>query len=446
MMIRRLNLGAELIIIGLLLTLYGITQLQSLLLLVVLIGIMVAVLLPFSRSLQLAVFLVPCLDIFTGTTLLPISLATVIYLAIFGRYLLSQLLHTTYYVPGILITAIFIIYEFHHALMLPTLISTQSFRWMLMFLFVSFLLFDRNKYIEFSGLRLAFFIGLLFSTVYGGLVAIFGREVIVGGHGLARFSGGAGDPNSFGLMCLLLVFFYLPKIPRQKITFQHLTIVAVLLSIGSLTVSRSYFLVSFGSLGLYSIFYFRASISDLFYRFLIVFTFTSLALLVLQSTGMLDNVEFGILKRFSGDNLSEMTGARSDILTFYIDTYFAQSTYWVLFGAGINGYFTYYNDIFMLKSLFPQPVGPHNTFVEILVSFGMFGSWIIFIYIYLAFAAERIRVKSKKTYWMAYLPFIVFFLYSLSLQNLGKYSSYLILLMIIYSVYEDEDEDEEEEE
>lgn len=438
MIIRRLNCGVDLIIIGLLLSLYGITGQQSLLLLIVFIGILVAFLLPFSRSLQLAIFLIPCLGIFAGTSLLPISLATIIYLAIFGRYLVFQLLQTTYYVPGIIITTVFVIYEFHHALMFPSLVSLQSFRWMLMFLFVSLLLFDRNKYIAFNGLRLAFFIGLLFSTVYGGLVSVFGREIIVGGHGVARFSGGAGDPNSFGLMCLLLVFFYLPKIPRKKITTQQIAIVILLLSIGSLTVSRSYFLVSLGSIGLYSIFYFREAINELFSRFFIGITFISLILLVMQFSGMLDNVEFGILKRFQGDNLSEMTGARSDILAFYINTYISQPIYWVLFGAGINGYFTYYNDIFMLESLFPQPVGPHNTFVEILVSFGMLGAGIVFLYVYLAFLAERIRVKPKKVYLMAYISCIVFFLYSLSLQNLGKYSSYLLVLMMVYSIYEEE--------
>lgn len=92
----------------------------------------------------------------------------------------------------------------------------------------------------------------------------------------------------------------------------------------------------------------------------------------------------------------------------------------------------------MANSLFPERVGPHNTLVEMLVSFGMLGAWLVFIYIYLAFAAERTRLNSKKIDWIAYIPLIIFFLYSLSLQNLGKYSSYLILLMIVYSVYEEE--------
>lgn len=442
MMISRLNSGVELIIIGLLIALYAITQLQPLLLFVVVVGALVAFFLPFGRSLQLAVFLVPCLDVFAGTTLLPISLATVVYLVIFGRYLALQLIHTTYYVPGVLITIVFIVYEFHHALMLPSLISTQSFRWMLMFLFISFLLFDKKKYIAFIELRFAFFIGLLVSTAYGGLVLMFAGDTFVGNHAIERFSGGAGDPNNFGLMCLLLVFFYLPKVPRKvprkKITFLYLSIVIILLFIGALTVSRSYFLVAFGSLGLYLVLYFRSSLGELFYRFLIFFTLSSLVLCVLFSIGMLDNVELGILKRFSGDNLSEITGARSDILAIYLDTYFMQPAYWFFFGAGINGYFTHYNDIFMANSLFPDRVGPHNTFVEIFVSFGLLGSWLIFLYIYLVFSAEKIRQSAKKIDWIAYIPLIIFFLYSLSLQNLGKYSSYLILLMVVYRVYEEE--------
>ncbi|MCI2283342.1 hypothetical protein L3081_07930 [Colwellia sp. MSW7] len=437
-MIGRLNVGVELVIIGLLLALYGAMQLQALLLFAVVISVMVACLLPFGRSLQLAVFLVPCLAVFAGTTLLPISLATVIYLVIFGRYLTLQLLHTTYYVPGVIVTIVFIVYEFHHALMLPTLISTQSFRWMLMFLFISFLLFDKKKYITFSQLRLAFFIGLLVSTVYGGLALMFAGDGSVARHAIARFSGGAGDPNNFGLMCLLLVFFYLPNVPRKKISIQTLIIVIALLFIGSLTVSRTYFLVAFGSIGLYMVFYFRASLGELFYRFLIFFTLSLFVLCVLFYIGMLDNLDLGILKRFSGDNLSEMTGARSDILAIYFDTYFMQPAYWLFFGAGINGYFTYYNDIFMANSLFPDRVGPHNTFVEMFVSFGILGAWLIFLYIYLAFSAEKIRQRVKKIDWIAYIPLIIFFLYSLSLQNLGKYSSYLLLLMVVYRVYEEE--------
>jgi len=80
-------------------------------------------------------------------------------------------------------------------------------------------------------------------------------------------------------------------------------------------------------------------------------------------------------------------------------------------------------------------VGPHNTLLEIMISFGLVGFALFATYIYYGFRAERNRVASSYIFRLAWLPIIVFLLYCFSLQNLGKYSSYFILMLIVYNTY-----------
>jgi len=168
---------------------------------------------------------------------------------------------------------------------------------------------------------------------------------------------------------------------------------------------------------------------------LILINVSAIGFLIFSFLGPSTGLELDILKRFSGDNLSQLTGARSDIVQEYIDLFFSLSSIFLLFGAGINGYLGYYNHFFLNRGLFPEVVGPHNTLIEILISFGLIGSLLFISYVYFAFKAEKSRVGSTKVFRIALIPIIVFLLYCFSLQNLGKYGSYFILMLIIYNTY-----------
>jgi len=425
----------EILLSGLMIMAFGITNQQILLLMVVLIGVVVAALLPFNRGLQFLIFLLPCSEVFTRSTYLPVSLATLVFLAVFGRYLITQVSTAHFHKPGLIFTLVLIIFELLHIIYNPVMVSTQTIRWLILFVFVSLLLFDRNKYASFTNVRYALLVGLFVSTFYGLLFKYFQPETIVNGKIISRFAGGAGDPNNYGLFCLLLIFFYLPTLPKMKINKTGYFVILAMLFCGSLTVSRSFFLVTTLSLFMYFVLYFKDAMGSIFFRILAALNILMIITVIFILWGQSIELDLDILKRFDSNNLSELTGSRSDILKEYVAMYFRVPVEYLLFGAGINGYLGYYNFYFLQQGLFDEVVGPHNTFLEIFLSFGLVGAGIIIGFVYSAFKAEQSRVLNYRVYTLAFIPFIVFLLYSLSLQNLGKYSSFFILMMIIYSTY-----------
>ena len=211
-----------------------------------------------------------------------------------------------------------------------------------------------------------------------------------------------------------------------------------MLAFGALTVSRSFFIVATLSLLTYFIFYFRSAIGDMFVRLLLLLNCLLILFCLYWISGASFIGDLDIFVRFSGNNLSDLTGSRSDILQAYLQLFLDLPYNFVLFGAGINGYLTYYNHYFLQAGLFDEVVGPHNTLLEIIISFGLIGFTLFATYIYFGFRAERNRVASNHIFRLAWLPILVFLLYCFSLQNLGKYSSYFILMLIVYNTYRKE--------
>ncbi|WP_448567853.1 O-antigen ligase family protein [Thalassotalea ganghwensis] len=425
----------ELYVIAFLIMLFGATNLPITLLLVLVIGILVAAILPFGRNIQLMVFLIPSVDVFTKTPYVSVSLATLLFLIMFGRYMVLEMPKSQYFRPGLVITLIFIIFELMHIIYNPVMLSSKTLRWLLLFSFFSLIMFDQRQYTSFQNLRAAFLLGLLTSTAYGLLQQHFFPPEYLYLKEFVRFSGGAGDPNSFGLFCLLTIFFFLPNVPRKTIDLQCVVVIIAMLLCGSLTVSRSFFIVAFASLVLYFILYFRAALGELLFRFLLALMAFGTAALVFYGSGQSLTFNLDILSRFSGENLSQLTGARSDIFKEYISQYFKFPMPYILFGVGINGYLGYFNHLFAKQTLFSEIVGPHNTYLEMFISFGLIGAAIILFYIKQSFRAVKVKYQVNTVYRIAFIPLGVFLLYCFSLQNLAKYSSYFILLLIIYSTY-----------
>ena len=172
----------ELLFAGLFILAFAVTNTQLFLLVVVLIGITVAAVFPFGRGIQFLLFLLPCSAVFTQSTYLPISLATLVFLAVFGRYILTQVNNTQYHKSGLIFTFCLIAFELMHIIYNSVMVSTQTIRWLILFVFVALLIFDRNKYIDFTKVRYSLLLGLLFSTGYGLLVKYFHPEVLVNGN------------------------------------------------------------------------------------------------------------------------------------------------------------------------------------------------------------------------------------------------------------------------
>lgn len=432
-LVRLINI--EIGLCALLIVLYGITSSAPLLLLVVLIGVFCAFILPFGRSIQLAFCLLPCTEIFTQSPYISISLLTCIFLAMFGRYLLTHVAEAQYVKHGLLLMLLVLVYELMHVIYNPAMASSVTVRWSIFFIFTSLLLFDKNKYCSFSQLRFALLCGVITSTMFGLMHQYFGTVATHSVKVITRFAGGTGDPNNFGLFCLLLIYFYLPVVPRAPIPKTTFLIVFLMLAFGALTVSRSFFIVATLSLLTYFILYFRSAIGDMFVRFLLLLNSLLILFCLYWISGASFIGDLDIFVRFNGDNLSDLTGSRSDILQAYLQLFLELPYNFVLFGAGINGYLVYYNHYFLQAGLFSEVVGPHNTLLEIMISFGLIGFSLFATYVYFGFRAERNRMASSHIFRLAWLPILVFLLYCFSLQNLGKYSGYFILMAIVYNTY-----------
>ncbi|SEL39206.1 O-Antigen ligase [Colwellia chukchiensis] len=433
------NAHAELVLCALFIALYAFTASAPFLLLIVGLGVIAAMILPFARSLQLVFFLLPCADIFSQSPYISISLLTFILLAIFGRYLLTHVMATQFYQPGLIVMLLVLLYELMHVFYNPVMLASTTIRWAILFLFTSLLLFDRTQYVAFSQLRLVLLWGVIMSAFYGLISAYFAPLASEPVKAITRFSGAAGDPNNFGLLCLLVLYFYLPVIPRAKITKSVRVIMLLMLSFGALTVSRSFFIVATCSLVAYFLLYYRSALGDMLVRMLLALNGLLILFCFYWLSGFSSLGELDILTRFNADNLAQLTGSRSVILQEYSALFLQLSAAFMLFGAGINGYLGYYNHHFLQAGVFSDAVGPHNTFLEILISFGLLGSWLLFSYIYFAFRAQRSRVASAPIFRLAWLPILVFILYCFSLQNLAKYTSYFVLMLIVYNTYRKDD-------
>lgn len=421
--------------VAVLLLLFAVSQLYPILLLILLLSLVVVATAPFGQVIQLSIFLLPCLDVFNGTPYMTMSLATLIYLAIFFRYLITQAPSAKLAPLGFAISLAIAVFELLHFAFNDNMVINQSIRWLLLFLCASFILFDKRNYLNFRDMRFAFLVGFLASTAIGLLTQYFHPVIIYNVHIVQRFAGASGDPNNFGLYALLLIFFYLPNVPRGGVSRKTKLLVLAIVTIGSLTVSRTYFLVLTLSSLFYFVLYFRNAIGAMTFRVVIALNSFVLLLTVWLFSGISLFKDADILKRFSGDNLSDLTGARSDIATQYIIHFFDAPISFILFGAGINGYIGYYNNLFAEKYLFPDVVGPHNTLLEAVLSFGFIGMFLWVAYIVFAFKSAREKMQPTTTFRLAFIPMLIFFLYFFSLQNLGKYSSYFILFMIVFNAY-----------
>ncbi|MDO6425534.1 O-antigen ligase family protein [Thalassotalea sp. 1_MG-2023] len=425
----------ELLFTGGVILAFAVFNVPILLLSVVVLGIASALVLPFNRILSFTIFLLPCFEVFTRTSYLPISLVTLIYIAFFGRYLLTQITQTTFFLPGVMVLLMVVTFELLHVIYNPVMYSAKTLRWVMLFLFVALLIFDKNKYASFYELRRALLYGVIVSATYGLMFHYFHPVDYMNIDKIKRFSGGAGDPNNFGLYCLLTLFFYLPTMPKESISYKGFSIMLVMILLGSLTVSRSFFLISAVSLFLYFVFYFRSSINEVIFRLLLAFNIVAVLVAVAYLSGISMPTNLDIVKRFSSNDLSALTGARSVIFQEYVAVLINLPVIFLIFGAGINGYLGYFNHKFEQLGLFSEVVGPHNTFLELIVSFGLIGCILFFAFLHFAFYAEKIRATPTKVYRLAYLPLIVLAMYSISLQNLGKYGSYFILMLVIYHTY-----------
>nr|WP_225445856.1 O-antigen ligase family protein [Paenibacillus arenosi] len=159
-----------------------------------------------------------------------------------------------------------------------------------------------------------------------------------------------------------------------------------------------------------------------------------------------------IIERMSiGSSLDTMTGSRSFLAEQYW-TVFKDSSWWeLLVGRGIIGYLPQSR-----ISVHGQQMGPHNTYLESLVAWGLVGSVVFVVFVMLLTYVQRVksRVGSESTLslsanirsklsFLAFLPIISTMIFLLSLHSLGMYTTYFYLVLLIMNLYYTEPESTE---
>lgn len=223
-----------------------------------------------------------------------------------------------------------------------------------------------------------------------------------------RFSGLNGDPNYYSINVLLAMSLLFYLITRKSINLiLGIINVSILLFFGAQTNSKSFILVLIGLIlfALYSLIKNKRYILSLLVVFAVAF---SIVMINNSKITIFDN----LINRFSKDtNIDQLTTGRSEIQKMYID-YIGSNPKVLFFGNGFNSNLLNGHEA-------------HNTYLQMIYNFGIFGT-IIFIYL-LLFGFKIFKIEKN---FVNYLPLIVVLASYLGLSVL-KYFDFPIHIFIV---------------
>ncbi|ANQ15912.1 O-antigen ligase family protein [Vibrio natriegens] len=378
-----------------------------------------------ENNLILCIFLIPSIDYFNYLGL-GYNVVTIFYLLVSIKYFIY--FRTIKIKPlGLSLLIVLLSFEVFHVIYVDGYSLQDFIRWSILFSFSILVMIDGNINLNFLRLESAFVNGFLLSSIVGAYLFFYKGKVPVNDNIIPRFSGLSGDPNNFGMYALIIIAFMLAKFKYNRASTISLLTILLVLSFSVLTVSRSFFLVLFViillqlSKGWFDL---KKSIRNLTFVSVLFVSFYWLL-----NTEIMDN----IILRFSYGNISELSGSRTDIFDAYFNVFYSLDIYFQLFGAGINGYLDFYNEYSDLYSIVNpgDVVGPHNTIIEIFVSLGIIGS-IVYVLLLTFAMFNNVNIRSDSDKITLFLPVIIIFIYSLSLQNIAKYVFYFLLLLVSF--------------
>lgn len=392
-----------------------ITGSKVLLLLTVLFCIGVVIISDSERNLNLLMFLVPCLGIFALSEE-SVSYATVIYLCSLLKHIYNirnkGRFNKLY--MGMLISLIGI--EIIHIFSYDSSIYLSLIRWIGLFIYPNLILLDRSFKPNYEELLDSGFYGCITSFICGVLIL---RSTEVFNDSVLRIEGVAGDPNGFALI-LLIVALGLLNIYRIKGTRDSIIKATILIILGFTTLSRTYILI----IVIILIFYSAYSLVNLKKRYLkligFLFLFTVIFSLIFSDS--IKEISEGVLSRIEK---TDITNGRFDLFKFYLCEYYNSGIYNVLFGAGLLNYMNYYG----------ATLGSHNTFIEVLISWGIVGTILLIVNLRIIYISEKVKNIKNGISIFDYLPMIAMILYLCTLQSLAKYSTYFLIILCIKSVF-----------
>ncbi|WP_186786007.1 O-antigen ligase family protein [Paenibacillus agilis] len=430
--------------ITMLLMLYAGTQQTSLLLVAMLcMGIYIAIS-SAESNFYLLVFLLPSLSLFV-TEQADSSYATMLFLAALVKHVASRISSMKLHVAGLLGVLGIIVLELLHLFTYLSDWLSPTVRWIALMLYASLLIIDMSFKPSFKRAVYTFTCGIFVSSACGLVMSVTSELTSAP---FRRFEGVGGDPNGFGMMVLMAAFFllHLYKQARQPNTLLVYSSLGLLL-LGLTTLSRTYFLtMGFMVLLLLGYMAVTADRNSIRMRSKMI---AAVAILGAVFAIPVMNLVQSIIERMSiGSSLDKMTGSRSFLAEQYW-TVFRDSSLWeLLVGRGIIGYLPQSR-----ISVHGQQMGPHNTYLESLVAWGLVGTVIFIAFVLLLAYVQRIKsgtvvVRTEtwlessrsKPSFLAFLPIISTMIFLLSLHSLGMYTTYFYIVLLIMNLYYTEPE------
>ena len=226
------------------------------------------------------------------------------------------------------------------------------------------------------------------------------------------------NQNGLGLICNVSISGLLIIISNKKAVLLDYMVIAFLIFIGLLTVSRS-FIICLAVAVLLFIFFQSGSIKKKALTILIIVILILLIILVIN--GVMPQIFKNFETRF---NAEDMTGGRNDLFAFYNKHIFSDWKH-LLFGVGIQNYSEKVNGIHNT-----QMNACHNGYQEVMVVWGIVGMVLVAYMIYCIIRKSGIDNDKRK--YINFLTLLILLLQIMSGQfiNAGKE---LLCLVVVFA-------------
>lgn len=233
--------------------------------------------------------------------------------------------------------------------------------------------------------------------------------------------GGLGelDPNTYGLYNLLAISLLGQRLlvhkQRPIIYPISFVIIGVILMAGALTLSKTYFLTTIGMTMIFVI----ASMKNKFQFFTLTSVLLSLGFILSRLPYFISTID-KILGRFEmGRRAGDITTGRTFIYHDYLN-YLQEHVRTVVVGEGMYSYMNNFE------------IRPHNTFIELVMSWGILGGTIfISLFVVGAFKYRQNMKKQEKINLLNFIPIILLLIYSQSLTLLYQEATYVYIIISI---------------
>ena len=242
-----------------------------------------------------------------------------------------------------------------------------------------------------------------------------------------RFLGMLRDPNYYSVCGILLVFIPFTLKIKYKYVFSITAMVVTVLSISKMSI----LLLLIGWILYLIIYIFNIKRIPLNFKLsnVIVLTFVSLVTFLFFERGIFDIVYEKFVFRL--DSYSLTTG-RDYLQSYFLHEYF-NNIQTFLFGRSLD-----YNKVYMVEYSGIAGMVSHNTYIDVLMSFGLIGS-ILYIYT-IVIIFKNYNIKGNVTINKVILSILfIISLFALSYLKADGFMLIVLLLLLEFSEMKEED-------